>query len=321
MARFDHRATEPRRGPRDMLRWKVVDALRGRNRKDPGGFVTPRRDPDHARLKKDEAQITWLGHASFLLTMGGQRILIDPILAPRIGPIGRLVAPGVAVEDLPDIDVVMVTHNHRDHLDPWTLSRLGKRPHYVVPVGNGALLKKLGAGRVTELDWWETVEHDVLTIALVPARHWSMRYPWDRNEALWGGYVIRGPEGAAYHSGDTAFFDGFAQIGERLGSIDWAMLPIGAYEPRWFMEPQHMCPEEAVEAARLLKARHMVAMHWGTFRLTDEPIGEPPERARAAFEERALDGQDLWVMDVGETRDLAPSHPVESLAATSASGE
>jgi L-ascorbate metabolism protein UlaG (beta-lactamase superfamily) len=132
-----------------------------------------------------------------------------------------------------------------------------------------------------------------------------MRYPWDRNDALWGGWVIRAPEGTAYHSGDTAYFDGFTEIGQRVGPIDWAMLPIGAYEPRWFMEPQHMNPEESARAARELGAANMVAMHWGTFRLTDEPVGEPPVRVRAAWSEQAADPSRLWILDVGESRALA----------------
>lgn len=304
MGRFDDRATQPRRGPKDIFRWKVLDALAGRNRRDPGGFVTPRREPDRALVHGAEAQLTWIGHASFLLTLGGKRILIDPIFAPRIGPVSRLTPPGLSLEELPPIDVVLVTHNHRDHLDPWTLSRLGNGPTCVAPLGNAPTLTRHGAGAVTELDWWQSVTIGPLEITLVPARHWSMRFPWDRNDALWGGFVIRGPEGAAYHSGDTAFFDGFSEIGRRLGPIDWAMLPIGAYEPRWFMEAQHMGPEDAVEAARLLGARHLVAMHWGTFRLTDEPTGEPPIRARARYLEAGGDENLLWILDVGETRRL-----------------
>ena len=304
MGRFDDRATQPRRGPKDIFRWKVLDAIAGRNRQDPGGFVTPRRDPDRALIQGTEAQLTWIGHASFLFTLGGKRILVDPIFAPRIGPVSRLTPPGLPIEDLPPIDVVLVTHNHRDHLDPWTLSRLGSGPAYVAPLGNGALLTKLGAATVTELDWWKSVTLGPLEITLVPARHWSMRFPWDRNDALWGGFVVRGPEGTVYHSGDTAFFDGFTEIGRRCGPIDWAMLPIGAYEPRWFMEAQHMGPEDAVEAARLLDARRLVAMHWGTFRLTDEPTDEPPIRARAAWRDRGEDEKNLWILDVGETRRL-----------------
>ena len=304
MGRFNHLATQPARGPRDMLRWKVWDAVAGRNRKDPGGFVTPCRAPDRALVDGAGAQLTWIGHASFLLTLAGKRILIDPIFSPRIGPISRLAPPGLPIEALPPIDFVLITHNHRDHLDPWSVERLGPAPTYVAPLGNGDFLKSLGAQKVTELDWWQSADLGAIEVTLVPARHWSMRYPWDRNDALWGGFVIRSGDGSAYHSGDTAFFDGFAEIGKRFGPIDWAMLPIGAYEPRWFMEPQHMGPEDAVEAARLLDAGALVAMHWGTFRLTDEPIGEPPELARAAFAAAGDRGRELWILDVGETRRL-----------------
>jgi len=304
MGRFDHLATRPIRGPRDILRWKVLDAIAGKNQKDPDGYTTPRREPDRSLVDGSAAQLTWIGHATFLLTLGGKRILVDPIFRHRLGPVARLLPPGPAIDALPPIDVVLVTHNHRDHLDPWSLKRLGPAPEYVVPLGNGDLLRSLGAEKVTELDWWQATTLGALDVTLVPARHWSMRYPWDRNDALWGGFVIRSTEGTAYHSGDTAFFDGFAEIRERLGSIDWAMLPIGAYEPRWFMAPQHMAPEEAVKAARLLDAHYMVAMHWGTFRLTDEPIAEPPERARTAFAALRDRERELWILDVGETRRL-----------------
>lgn len=304
MGRFSHLATSPARGPADILRWKVVDALAGRNRKDPGGFTTPRRDYDRALVTGRDAQLTWIGHASFLFTLGGLRILVDPILGPRIGPIKRLVPPGIPHPELPEIDIVLITHNHRDHLDPASIAMLGDKPRYVVPLGNAPILRGAGARDVVELDWWHATAIGPLSISLVPARHWSMRMPWDRNDMLWGGFVVRGPEGTVYHSGDTAFFDGFREIGERMGPIDWAMLPIGAYEPRWFMEPQHMSPEEAVSALCLLGAKALVAMHWGTFRLTDEPIGEPPERARAAFEKTALSNQELWILDVGESRRL-----------------
>ena len=304
MGRFDQLATRPIRGPRDIFRWKVLDALAGKNRKDPGGYATPRRRPDRALVDGSAPQLTWIGHASFLLTLGGKRILVDPVFRGRLGPIARLAPPGLAIDALPPIDVVLVTHNHRDHLDAWSLERLGAVPQYVVPLGNGDLLRSLGAEKVIELDWWQAADIGPLEVTLVPARHWSMRTPWDRNDALWGGFVIRASEGTAYHSGDTAFFDGFAEIARRLGRIDWAMLPIGAYDPQWFMESQHMNPEQAVEAARILDTRHLVAMHWGTFRLTDEPIAEPPVRARAAFAAAADRAGELWILDVGETRRL-----------------
>lgn len=310
MGRFDHLATQPARGPADMIRWKVVDALAGKNRKDPGGFTTPRRDPDRALVEGAGPQLTWIGHASFLLTLGGRRILVDPVFSQRLGTIRRLAPPGLTPDTLPPVDLVLITHNHRDHLDPRSLALLGRAPTYVVPAGDAGLLRKIGAEKVIELEWWKSTTIGGVEITFVPSRHWSMHYPWDRNESLWGGYVIQSSHGTAYHSGDTAFFDGFAEIGRRLGAIDWAMLPIGSYEPRWFMEPQHMGPEEAVEAFRLLDARRLVSMHWGTFRLTDEPIGEPPERARAAFAKVARDDRDLWVLDVGESRALGPGRVV-----------
>ena len=301
MPRFEDRATTPR-GPRDMLRWQM-EKLR---RRAPTATVpAPRRPNDGAALRALPASLTWVGHASFVLKLGGLLTAIDPIWSHRIGGmVKRLVPPGVALESLPPLDVVCVTHNHRDHLDLPTLQRLGPGPLYVVPLGNARLLRDAGLPNVIELDWWQTHAHGALQITLVPARHWSMRTPWDRNDMLWGGYVLRGPEGAAYHSGDTGSFPGFAEIGQRAGPIDWAMLPIGAYAPRWFMQPQHMDPDEAAQAFEMLGAQTFVAMHWGTFKLTDEATDEPPARIRALWGARGLDPSRLWVMDVGETRPL-----------------
>jgi L-ascorbate metabolism protein UlaG (beta-lactamase superfamily) len=204
---------------------------------------------------------------------------------------------------MPPVDIVLVTHDHRDHMDLPTLKQLGDGPLYVVPLGNGERIAKLGgARRVVELDWWQTHETGALSITLVPARHWSMREPWNKNATLWGGYVVRGREGTLYHSGDTAFGDHFTDIGTRMGPIDWAMLPIGGYSPRWVMEPQHVDPIEAARGFAALGARNLFAMHWGTFRLTDEAIGEPPERLRAFWQREGLDPATLWVSDVGETR-------------------
>ena len=306
MGRFDDRATRPQRGPLDLLRWNVLDRLTGKALpRDRSGFRPAIRPPDPAPLREDHDSLTWIGHATFVLRIGGFLVATDPIFSTRIaGTVKRLVPPGVPLEDLPPIDIVTVTHNHRDHLDLPTLRRIGKDALYVVPVGNGAILRAAGLPRVVELEWWETHRERDLEITLVPARHWSMRQPWDRNDMLWGGFVLRSPESCVYHSGDTAYFDGFAEIGARLGPIDHALLPIGAYEPRWFMEPQHMNPEEAGQAFLDLGARVLVAMHWGTFILTDEPVAEPPARIRAFFDERRLPAGRLWVLDVGENRPL-----------------
>jgi L-ascorbate metabolism protein UlaG (beta-lactamase superfamily) len=305
MGRFDHLASQPQRGPKDVLRWRLYDTVAGRRVKDPGDFVTPVRPNDGSALAAAEPSLTWIGHATFVLKLGGALIATDPIWSERIsGVIRRKAPPGVAFEKLPPLDVVTVSHNHYDHLDLPTLKRIGNRPVYITLVGNGAVLREAGIDHVVELEWWQSHRVGELEVTAVPARHWSMRMPWNRNDMLWGGFVYRGPEGVAYHAGDTALFDGFGEIGRRVGPIDWAILPIGAYEPRWFMEPQHMNPEDAGQAFELLGARTLVAMHWGTFKLTDEPLGAPPERMRRFFAERALDAQRLWILDVGETRRL-----------------
>jgi L-ascorbate metabolism protein UlaG (beta-lactamase superfamily) len=215
----------------------------------------------------------------------------------------------VALRKLPRLDVVTVSHSHYDHFDLPTLREIGNDTVYVVPAGNGEILRSQQFAQVVELGWWDTYRFpgaEQLSVTLVPAQHWSMRTPWDRNERLWGGFVLTGPEGTSYHAGDTAFSeDVFRQIGARFPRIDWAMLPIGAYEPEWFMRPQHMGPEEAGRAWEILGAKNLCAMHWGTFDLTDEPPAAPPARLRAWWKERGHDPARLWIFDVGETRKLA----------------
>jgi L-ascorbate metabolism protein UlaG (beta-lactamase superfamily) len=307
MGRFDERATRPMRGPADILRWRVTDRLAGRGIKDDEpDFVVPTQPPDLPLIASSAPSLTWIGHATFVLRLGGSLIATDPIWSERLAVIRRKSPVGAPLEALPPIDVVTVSHNHFDHLDAPTITRLGARPLYVTPLGNARWLKKAGATQIVELDWWQRHTVGSLEITLVPARHWSMRAPWNRNDGLWGGFVYRAPEGVAYHSGDTALFDGFTEIGARLGPIDWAMLPIGAYEPRWFMEPQHMNPEDAGEAFLRLGARRLCAMHWGTFKLTDEPLAEPPRRIRRFFADRGLPEDRLWIFDVGQTRALTP---------------
>jgi N-acyl-phosphatidylethanolamine-hydrolysing phospholipase D len=305
MGRFDDRATQPARGARDILRWRISDTLAGRRVKDDDPtFVPPTRAPDLALIASPAPSLTWVGHATFVLRLGGKLIATDPLWSERLAVIRRKVPPGVALDALPPLDVVTVTHNHYDHLDQPTIARIGGGPLYLTPLGNGRWLHKAGARNIVELDWWQSHEFGELTVTLVPARHWSMRAPWNRNDALWGGFVYRARDGIAYHSGDTALFDGFREIGERCGVIDWAMLPIGAYEPRWFMEPQHMNPEEACEALVRLGARTLCTMHWGTFKLTDEPLAEPPRRIRSCVAERGIDERRLWLFAIGETRAL-----------------
>lgn len=306
MGRFDDRATQPARGPGDILKWKL-------GRKDPRpddyailDAVRPGRvEGGGQALAGARACAVWIGHATYALRLGGKLIVTDPIWSRSIsGAVRRLTPPGVELAAMPAIDIVLVTHDHRDHMDLPTLAQLPHDAVYVTGAGNGARLAKLGKSTVVELDWWDSHRIGDLELTFVPARHWSMRMPWNRNDALWGGFVIRAPEGLAYHSGDTAWGDHFAEIGARFGALDWAMLPIGGYAPRWFMHTQHVDPVEAAQAFQALGARHLLAMHWGTFRLTDEAIGEPVQRLRAWWAEQALAGERLWIPELGEPRAL-----------------
>ena len=245
--------------------------------------------------------LTWIGHASFLIQLGGKSMLVDPVLSSSLGWIRRNVPPGLDWPALPKIDIVLITHNHRDHMDTATLKRLGPDPVYVVPQGLGAWFKRAGMRRIVEMAWWQQQEIEGVNVTFVPAEHWSRRYFRDINSSWWGGFVLERGGLRVYHSGDSGWFDGFEMIGARCGDIHAAMLPIGAYAPHWFMRRQHISPEEAVRAFQALKANSFVAMHWGTFKLSDEPLDEPPQLLRAAWEKENLPEDRLNLPAIGET--------------------
>ena len=286
----------------DALRWMVVDQLAGRRRRTPQRAFVARVDPDLSLLANPPVagegfRLTWLGHASWLVQVSGTSVLIDPVLSERIsGIVRRNVPAGLRVEQLPKIDACLVTHNHYDHLDLPTLKQVGAP----VWVGRGTapLLHKAGL-QPHELGWWESAPVGSATVHFVPSQHWSRRGLFDTNEMLWGGFVIEGDGAGVYHSGDTAYFDGFTEIGRRFRGLTGAMLPIGAYDPPWFMDSQHMNPEQAVQAFRDLGASEFLAMHWGTFKLTDEPLDEPPRRLDAEWARRALPPKLLHILPVG----------------------
>jgi L-ascorbate metabolism protein UlaG (beta-lactamase superfamily) len=288
-------------GLRTVLKWKL-GLHDGRRIDAPARADVPRIANDGAALRgAPHPALTWIGHATYLVQLGGKSLLTDPVFSTRLAILPRNGPPGLARADLPHIDVVVVTHNHRDHMDAPSLLALGPAPVYVVPQGLGGWFRKNGLTRVVEMQWWEQREVEGLAITFVPSQHWSRRGLFDENASLWGGYVIEREGLRVYHSGDTAWFDGFAEIGRRVGLIDAAMLPIGAYEPRWFMRTQHIDPLEAIQAFEQLGARRFFAMHWGTFKLTDEDLLEPPELLRLHWAERNLPEDRREIPAIGET--------------------
>lgn len=275
-----------------------------------------RAEPELAFLQtnRDQPTTTWLGHASFLLQLGGQNILTDPALSERASPFSfagpaRLQPPGIAIAELPGIDVVVISHDHYDHLDLRTLEQLRERddPLLVAPLGLGAWLRNQGFENVAELDWWQQHDASTLRIHAVPVQHFSGRGLFDRNERLWAGYVLEADKLRVFFAGDTGYSPDFADIGARFAPIDLALIPIGAYEPRDFMKPVHVTPEEAVRIHQDVGARASIGMHWGTFRLTTEPMDEPPERLRAAVAAAGLTPETFQTVPLGATLPLRAS--------------
>ncbi|MFJ6072551.1 MBL fold metallo-hydrolase [Streptomyces sp. NPDC093065] len=255
------------------------------------------------------ASVTWVGHATFVVRLGGLTVLTDPVWSPRIPGAGaRLTPPGVAWEELPRVDAVVVSHNHYDHLDAATVRRLPRTTPVFVPAGLGRWFRVRGFVRVTELDWWQEAVLDGVRLACVPARHWSRRGPFDLCRSLWGGWVLTAGRTRVYFAGDTAYGPHFARIGAVFPTISLALMPVGAYAPRALLSHAHVSPEEAVRGCADTGAARMATMHWGTFALSGEPLTEPVERARAAWSEAGRAAEDLWTPAVGEHREL-PDEP------------
>jgi L-ascorbate metabolism protein UlaG (beta-lactamase superfamily) len=292
-------------GAAAIARWGIIDRVLGRRRTRPPGPPAPSTAPDLELIHGDspDSWLTWLGHASFLGSMAGRRFLIDPVFSTHAGWLYRRhLPPPLTTDELPRIDAILVTHNHYDHLDALALRKLPPDVLTIVPKGLGPWCRRRGRRNVHELDWWNTVQLDGLGATLVPSCHWSRRGIFDTNRALWGGFVIEGGGSSIYHSGDTAWFDGFSEIGARFPDLDAALLPIGGYEPGWFMEHYHLNPEQAGLAFRATGARRMIPMHWGTFQLTDESLCAPVERIREWWRSGATSpDHQLKLLAVGES--------------------
>jgi N-acyl-phosphatidylethanolamine-hydrolysing phospholipase D len=300
-----------------LIRWGVQRLVRGVPR-DPDPSVFPRVGPEFHTpcAPADTLTVTWIGHATLLIQIGGKNVLTDPMFGDRASPVRfagprRWVAPGVALAALPPLDAVLLSHNHYDHLDRDSVRALcGRFPAtpWVTPLGLGSMLKRTGVREGREIDWWDSVTLNGLTVTATPARHFSSRNHFDRDRSLWSGFAISGGPHRVYFAGDTGYHPEFGRIAERLGRFDAALLPIGAYEPRWLMRPVHLNPEEAVQAFVDLGGRTggvMTGIHWGTFKLTDEPMDEPPVRTRAAWSAAGLPPERLWIPRHGETRVLS----------------
>lgn len=261
-----------------------------------------------ADLSGSDNSIWWLGHASMLLRLDGRYILIDPVLSERASPFSfygpkRKTPPPLTVQQLPTVDVVLISHNHYDHLDRRTVRQLARRfpqATFIVPLGLKNWFRRYRLQRVEELDWWDSLQLGDLTFHCTPARHWSMRTLWDRNRSLWCGWVIHHPALRFYFSGDSGYSDSLADIGTRLGPFDVAALPIGAYAPRWFMQEQHMDPQQSVTLYQQLNAPRVIPIHWGVFELADESLDEPPQQLNLALSAAGIEQHRFRPIKIGE---------------------
>ncbi len=337
-ASFSDRLTAPPPRFRDIIRLLRSGGFTGGRDLSDAPRIPVRRSDRLPILGADSAAVTWVGHATFAVQLGGKLILTDPVWSQRIpGVKPRFTPVGIDWTVLPRIDAVVISHNHYDHLDAPTIRRLARDTPIFAPAGLGRWFRRRGLTDVTELDWWESVDLDGVAMEFVPAHHWSRRTLTDTNRSLWGGWVLstaasatgspsrgptpggapggpgqvagRAPTGAGakvYFAGDTGYGHWFGEIAERHPDIDLALLPVGAYEPNWFMKPLHLNPSEAVQACLDLGAPRMATMHWGTFQLSAEPLLAPVEEAAAAWARAGRPREDLWDLAVGESRVLPP---------------
>lgn len=311
----------PHEGKGSLWAWQWERLRKGLPEAPEGGWPIPaqKTDPALLRTPDNNPSVTWIGHATMLVRLGGKTMLFDPVFSPRASPLSfagprRIVPLPITIPELPKIDLVMVSHNHYDHLDADTVQQLAAHPQgsprFLVPQGLKAWFAALGITRVDEYDWWQETAEDGLRITFVPVQHWSRRRLDDTNATLWGGWVVDGAGLRMIHTGDTGYSQDFKDIGARLGPFDMAFIPIGAYAPRWFMKVMHVNVPEAVQIRTDLRAERAIGMHWGTFEnLTDEPMDEPPKLLAQRRRELGLSTDQFDVLRIGETRRLERVRP------------
>lgn len=301
-----------RHGFGEFLRW-----MRDRRGLWPKPKQFPIDRPEAGRLaaNRSETTLTWIGHVTFLFQHRGINVLTDPVFSERASPLGfagpkRYTPPAMHIDHLPPIDIVLLSHNHYDHLDRDAVKKIARRndgrTKFLVPLKVADWFRREGIANVVELDWWEetqpVADRAGVRAWFVPAQHFSGRSLNDRNATLWGGWVLEIDGHRLFFAGDTGYGKDFTDIGEVFGGFDLSLIPIGAYEPQWFMRPVHVNPEDAVRIHRDVKSKASVGMHWGTFILTDEPVDEPPQRLARALAEQGVDPHAFRVMRHGETR-------------------
>lgn len=313
--RFFNPGMSGNKGMLQVLKWKMTSTVTPW----PGSLENTAKPEVAGQLKDGEISTTFINHATHLIQLKGINLITDPAFSERVSPftwIGpkRVRRPGIELKDLPKIDVVLISHNHYDHMDEASIRELSKKfdPTFIVPLGNGVLIKGMGAKKIVELDWWQSVElPEKNSLTLVPAQHWSRRSMFDTNKALWGGFVVRAADKRQiYFAGDTGYGNLFKEIKNKFGAMDFAILPIGAYEPRWFMKEQHMNPEEAVQAHLDLESKFSLGTHFGTFQLTDEGIDEPKKALAEALTKMQVESSRFIAPEVGETH-FMPAQPVQ----------
>lgn len=293
--------------------WEVICWMWKRKVKPWPLIPVEQRKLQRERSDPGECLVTFINHSTILLQLEGLNILTDPIWSERASPFSwlgpkRVVLPGIKFEDLPPIDIVLVSHNHYDHMDIPTLRRLSEEHHpiFFVSKGNQTYLKSKGIhSKIHEMDWWDDCAiSEQYHLHFVPAQHFSSRGIFDRNATLWGGFVIKGAKQMIYFAGDTGYTPHFAEIQKRLGSPTLSILPIGAFEPRKFMDVVHLSPEEAVEVHLLMKSAQSMAIHFGTFQLADEDIHHPIEQLQKALLHHQIPSESFWVLNPGDSKVL-----------------
>jgi L-ascorbate metabolism protein UlaG (beta-lactamase superfamily) len=302
--RFYNLGTYHKKTWRDTLRWTM-----GRQKAKWPEHVINTAIPDLAVPTKDEIKITFVNHATTLIQTSLLTILTDPVWSERVSPVSwagpkRVRDPGVAFDKLPKIDVVLISHNHYDHLDLPILKKLNEKfhPTFLVPLGNKNFFNRHGIENVIEMDWWRSYVINTATIVFLPTQHWSARWINDKFKTLWGSYGITVGNKKIYFVGDTGYSNHFKEINQRWGKPDIALIPIGAYEPRWFMKDNHLNPEEAVKVHHDLAAKYSIPIHFGTFQLSDEAIDQPTIDLKKAIANSQLLEREFFILQVGESK-------------------